>query len=376
MHECPSPNLTCQAESSRSRVAAHLHAHVPGGKARGAGRARCLGCFGLDRLAGFTATLFLTLVVAYVVPAEAQTCSSPEACLDTFSLDSGGTIPLYRTDSLIRNSALTRAVIVIHGNRRDADHYFGALVDAARAEGRPADTLLLAPRFQTAKDHPSPGQHYWSKSGWKIGNRSRDAARISSFAVLDQLLSVVCPTDSALFPRMKNIVIIGHSAGGQFVQRYAAGGAGCPNSSVEIRYVVMNPSSYLYVDGRRRADGQGAFRKNRFGCWDYDEYKYGMGDLNAYMEKVGKERLRKQLFDRPVYYLAGERDIRPDSSSLDKSCEAGLQGPNRLARHRNYRDYTQLFDAWRGSVFLTIPDVGHQGSKMLMSEAARRIMFR
>ena len=51
-----------------------------------------------------------------------------------------------------------------------------------------------------------------------------------------------------IFPNLKTVVVVGHSAGGQFVNRYAAGGAGCPNPLVEVRYVIMNPSSYLYVD--------------------------------------------------------------------------------------------------------------------------------
>ena len=94
------------------------------------------------------------------------------------------------------------------------------------------------------------------------------------------------------------------------------------------------------------------------------------------MKAVGEARLRARLFGRPVYYLAGEDDLRLDSSSLDKSCEGNLQGPHRLARHQNYRDYSKLFEDWRGSVFLTIPSIGHQGEQMLKSETARRILFR
>ena len=298
-----------------------------------------------------------------------------QACADTLTLSSGGTIPIYRTLAPKLDTAIERAVIVIHGNRRDANRYFDALVGAAAAESRFSDTLLIAPHFQTAKDAPTASNHYWSSSGWKIGNRSRDIARISSFAVLDELLGTVCPADPTVFKKIKTVVLVGHSAGGQFVQRYAAGGKGCANPAVEIRYVVMNPSSYLYLDGRRRADGQDGFEKHRFGCWDYDEYKYGLRDLNAYMKAVGDEELHARLFSRQVYYLAGEEDHRRDSSSLDKSCEANLQGPQRLARHKNYRDYSRLFKAWRGSVFLTIPGVGHQGKKMLMSEPARKIIF-
>jgi pimeloyl-ACP methyl ester carboxylesterase len=332
------------------------------------------------------AGLFASLIVGLLASSGAwgrteadESCrasNAAQACVDTFPLPTGGDIPIYRTQPLKPDAALERAVIVIHGNRRDADRYFDALVEAAAAESRLTDTLLIAPHFQTAKDDPAASNHYWSSSGWKIGNRSRDIARISSFEVLDELLGMVCPADPTVFTKIRTVVLVGHSAGGQFVQRYAAGGKGCSNPAVEIRYVVMNPSSYLYLDGRRRVEGEDGFQKHRFGCWDYDEYKYGLTDLNAYMEAVGDDDLRARLFSRQVYYLAGEEDDRRDSSSLDKSCEANLQGPQRLARHKNYRDYSRLFEAWRGSVFLTIPGVGHQGKKMLMSETARQILFR
>lgn len=320
--------------------------------------------------------LCMVILAAGTGWARDEACEAVGACRDRFALESGGFIPIYRSHSLTSPTAIERAVVVIHGNRRDADRYFDALTHAAAAESRSSDTLQIAPQFQTAQDDPAGKQHFWSSSGWKIGNRSRDPARISSFEVLDELFDAICPIRPAAFPKMNTVVLVGHSAGGQFVQRYAAGGAGCPNPAVEVRYVVMNPSSYLYIDHRRRAEPEGPFVPHRFGCWDYDEYKYGLADLNAYMETVGEKRIRDRLFTRAVYYLAGEEDNRRDSSSLDKSCEGNLQGPHRLARFLNYRDYSRLFESWKGSVFRTIPGIGHSGKRMLMSETAREILFR
>ena len=62
--------------------------------------------------------------------------------------------------------------------------------------------------------------------------------------------------------------------------------------------------------------------------------------------------------------------------TLDKSCPGGLQGENRLVRHENYRAYRELFPAWTGSVFEVVPGVGHDGARMLLSDAARRAAFR
>ncbi len=295
--------------------------------------------------------------------------------MDSLALTTGGRIRLYRSLPLERSEAVLAALIVVHGNGRNADDYYDFATAAAKLERRLEDTLVLAPNFRTRDDRPAPGEHHWSSHGWKIGHRSLDAARISSFSVLDEILLRICSERSPMFPNLRTVVIAGHSAGGQFVNRYLAGGAGCPAASVEVRYLVMNPSSYLYVDGRRRAASSGPFDIPRSGCRDYDDYKYGLRDLNAYMRSVGTAGIRRRLFTRRAWYLAGTADTRA-GRSLDQRCAARLQGENRLARHINYRDYAGLFPDWTGAVFLTVPGVGHSGREMLASDAARRAAFR
>ena len=47
------------------------------------------------------------------------------------------------------------------------------------------------------------------------------------------------------FSNLQDIVLVGNSAGGQFVNRYAAGSD--QEGGGMIRYVVSAPSSYLYL---------------------------------------------------------------------------------------------------------------------------------
>lgn len=315
----------------------------------------------------------LSLCSANNVWARGKPCSSAATCRDELVL-STGVIPYYRSLAFVRSAAVQRAIIVVHGNQRDAYRYFDYVVAAARLEKHLDDVLLLAPNFRTLDDHPAANEHYWSSGGWKIGDRSRDPKRVSSFAVMNELLARVCPDEPVLFPNLRTVVIIGHSAGGQFVSRYLAGGGGCRNAAVEVRYVAMNPSSYLYVDGRRKSGRTGRFEYPGAGCPNYDEYKYGLDDLNAYMKRIGPDRIRAQLFKRHSYFLSGEADVGT-GGSLDTACQANLQGANRLERYRNYREYTGLFAGWTGASFVSVPGIGHQGGKMLMSGPARRIMF-
>lgn len=319
----------------------------------------------------------MVLITAGAVWAGGPSCDSAATCREALRLRSGGVFHLYRNRPLAADPAVAAAVVVIHGNSRDADRYFEKLLASAKLEGRSADVALLAPSFRTLEDGLAAKEHFWSSGGWKIGHRSKDKdqARVSSFAVLDELLKRVCGSARRTFPGLQRVVIIGHSAGGQFVNRYAAGGAGCGDATVEVRYVVMNPSSYMYLDGRRYDETVDAFRVPETSCEDYNEYKYGTEDLNSYMKAVGLARLRENLFRRRVYYLAGDADTKL-GGSLDESCRGKLQGPNRLRRFQNYRSYRGLFEEWSGSVFEKVPGIGHSGSKMLKSEEARRIMFR
>ncbi len=318
--------------------------------------------------------IVLALSVASPAWARSNACTSSKTCRDELILSTGGSIPYYRSLPLIRNDSVRRVVLVVHGNQRDAARYYDRAVAAAAADNGFRNLVLLAPNFRTLEDQPAADEHYWSSHGWKIGNKSLDRTRISSFAVMNELLARVCSIEPGIFPNLQTVVIVGHSAGGQFVNRYIAGGAECLNQAVEVRYVVMNPSSYLYVDSRRRSGSTGKFDTITYGCTPYDEYKYGLRSLNAYMKRVGAERIRSRLFKRRSFYLAGLDDTAT-GGSLDSRCEANLQGQNRLARFANYRDYASLFEDWTAAEFIVVPGIGHDGGRMLGSEIARRIMF-
>ena len=119
------------------------------------------------------------------------------------------------------------------------------------------DTIIIAPYFQATDDPALSDELQWSSSGWKIGNKSVDKAgltRTSSFQVMDEMIASL--SNQVKFPALVDIVVTGHSAGGQFTQRYAAGGkADLTDTMHRYKYVVANPSSYLYLDGYRAVPG-------------------------------------------------------------------------------------------------------------------------
>lgn len=295
-------------------------------------------------------------------------------------------IPYFSNKSIdIIDSGITNAVIVIHGTNRNADDYYVNMSTAASMRPLQTDSLIIvAPQFLTEDDIDDfslDNQHlYWSNGGWKSGSNSKNngrngnnsrPARISSYAVLDTITLRLAHN----FPNLKSIVITGHSAGGQVTNRYSATtpivDTLCDQFNISTKFIVANPSSYLYLDEKRRD----LATVNQFSvpvttCNDYNDWKYGLDNLYTYPANVGTNFIRANFKKRQVVYLLGQNDNDSNSSSLDVSCEAMLQGDHRLERGTTYYNY--LIDYYGNSILNyhsidTIPGVGHSNLGMYTS---------
>jgi pimeloyl-ACP methyl ester carboxylesterase len=252
-----------------------------------------------------------------------------------------------------RHADMTRAIVVIHGALRNAENAFAVIQQAAvlaREAGR--HTLILAPQFLSEVDevrYPIPlDVPVWSIDDWKEGSPSeirRDDStdrRVSSFAVLDALLRTL--NDRQHWPALKQLVLAGHSAGGQFIQRYAVAGHAPTDLSqqgIHTRFLVANPSSYLYFDARRPTEhGFAPFPQTR--CRGFDHYKYGLEHSNPYVAAQTPQALLAHYTRQQVIYLLGALDADPTDPFLDRSCAAQAQGPTRLARGQAYYRYLPL----------------------------------
>src|SRR5207237_550384 len=157
--------------------------------------------------------------------AAACTAATP-SCTEWVSLGSGSARSLiYRTRSLdARSDAVRRALIMVHGTNRNADHYFSTAVAAAFLAGALDDTVVISPRIASAAgnchDTLAPNEVSWSCTGdsWRSGGSSVSNPDLTSFDFVDQILKRLATKST--FPNMRAIVVAGHSAGGQFVARY------------------------------------------------------------------------------------------------------------------------------------------------------------
>ena len=162
---------------------------------------------------------------------------------------------------------------------------------------------------------------------------------LSSFSVIDSMIQSLITN----YNNLEDLVLIGNSAGGQFVNRYLGGTT--LNGQGKVRYVVCAPSHYLYFNEKRSL--------NNFetpivwgepeGCSEYNNYRYGLENLNDYMSQSSLDSIRSRYFRKKVDYLVGELDYGGTTY-----CESSVQGQTRVQRALVY--YQHLLDFFSQSI--------------------------
>lgn len=314
------------------------------------------------------------------------------ACPNIFKVNKAGKLYSLRYASNHamgeKNSKIKQLVIYIHGARRNGLDYYEWGEKAVKAANNTYETLFIAPQFTSEKDlqdHNHDASHvFWTNNNWRIGDESVSSKKrmmedsFSSFALVDSMIARVC--NKKLFPKLKKIIIIGHSAGGQFVSRYV-GITPMPNvlKKYNFSFIVMNPSTYMYLDDRRPVKTETSLtfiKPDTSGCPNFNDYPRGMEKLNPYALKVGVEMIKQQFLNRDIRFILGEKDVNVNDSSLDKSCEGNMQGGFRLERGQFFYEYLQLYSNKKKIHQIeVVPDVAHDGDKMVNSKAARWHLF-
>jgi len=312
------------------------------------------------------AAAVLTAGFAQQPPSSRAACTTATpACTEWVALGSGPARSLiYRTYSLdARNDAIRRAMIMVHGTNRNADHYFSTATAAAFLAGAVADTVVISPRIASAagncRDTLDTNEVSWSCTGdsWRSGGNAASHPDLTSFDFVDQILRKLA--NKTVFPNLKAIVVAGHSAGGQFVARYQMANRIHETLGVPVTYVVANPSSYAWPDATRPLPDDDAAPENAKGAWSTEDvhtkFSYGAFDAKAcanydrwpaglenrttgYTAKMSDEQLKKQLVSRPTTFLFGQVDVLP-LGGFDSSCPAMAQGATRRARGEAYVKY-------------------------------------
>jgi hypothetical protein len=313
------------------------------------------------------------------------------------------------------------ALIVVHGANRNADDYFYAanaavdlhIMNNNRNHNNHSNhnpflqqlqkdqVLVLAPWFRQegdanvtlANDTSGALPLTWDNTQvagtWRYGadDDSTEGAPVSSFEAMDSLVAVLADRANVKkCPSLQRIVVLGHSSGGQFVQRWALTsnisawqqGDSTPATLLQIKAIVANPSNYAYLDGRRLRKNVGRAQseteslfvvpsaQTRHECPNYNQWEYGLdpgGTMTApYVTRAIAEAgeipnlTKRYILKRNVVYMVGSQDrctVPGDntdngtnggwchSHGLETTCADNLQGAHRYERSRNYYNYLQ-----------------------------------
>ncbi|MGH7023142.1 MAG: hypothetical protein ACREEB_06065 [Caulobacteraceae bacterium] len=306
---------------------------------------------------------------------------------------------VYRTFSLERpNSHIHRALIMVHGALRNADHYFRTATAAAFLAGALGDTEVIAPDFASADgechDKLARGEVNWSCGGnsWRAGGPAVGDPGLTSFDFMDTLMKRLA--DRRLFPNLQVIVIAGHSAGGQFVTRYEMANTVDGRLGVPLRYVVANPSSYAWPDASRPLAEGGAAPTAAREAWSdeaahtnftygpfvaakapgFDRWPYGLEDrVSGYAARIGEDQLKRQLASRPTTYLLGQVDVLP-LGGFDPSPNAMAQGPTRRARGEAFVKHIEDSLGAKPGLII-VPECGHNDRCIFTTRQVLPVLF-
>lgn len=256
---------------------------------------------------------------------------------------------------------LEKVVIVIHGTDRNANEYLHDFISNIHDDNLLSSTAVVAPHFLQVNDSYRETELRWDtgwEHSWKYGFNSQAPIQISSYDVVDKLIKEI---DQNWHP--KKIIVAGHSAGAQFVQRYAHGSQISHSINSALTFVVSNPSSYLYTRDVRLIDNKWTTPDD---CPEFNKYIYGLHERNEYLNRLEEDEIEFNYLQNNLVYLMGSEDVLTDD--LDMSCEANAQGINRISRAKNFFQFLNKYFPNHTHRFMTVPHVGHDHIKMFSSK--------
>ncbi len=223
----------------------------------------------------------------------------------------------------------TPILVVLHGTRRNGDDYRDHWVGLVAA----FNVLVIAPTF-SREDFPR-------SRGYNLGNVfDEDGAERPraqwSFSAIEPLFDAVA---ARVGSRRPGYLMFGHSAGSQFVHRFAYH---VPQNRA-LAIVAANAGWYTLPNAQ----------------WTWP---YGLAG------SVVDSAALKTVFGQRIIVLLGEEDTDTQGRSLRRTPEALAQGPHRFARGQSFFAAAQAraraMDVPFNWTLDTVPGADHDDNKM------------
>jgi len=364
------------------------------------------------------------------------------------------------------DSKLEALLIVVHGSGRTAgDYFYSGMVSSKLQTTYPSENVLVvAPRFLAEEDSdiyvPVPSRHdghertnsmmrpmKWNVTypvvhAWRYGaNALPPSQHISSYDAADAIMEHFTFNSGTgkRYSSMKEIIVIGHSAGGQFTQRWALlsnspswgldeGSSSLTESRKEgldslskkihdrapavpesaavavvrrriatqntdvsqteskipsIRVVVANPRSLCYLDGRRFINGtfKVPAQLSIDACPDYNRYIWGLDDGGPIHAPYRDKAIEFIGQDRSkLAHRYSTRNVvylsgQNDTQRFFRTCMADFQGTYRRERSKNFFHSLEKYFGKKTHRRLIVDDVGHDHALIFESPQGIEAMF-
>ena len=284
------------------------------------------------------------------------------------------------------NDDVTRAVIAMPGSSLKAKSFYERSLLPNFSANELRYTNILVPQFLEDKSsNPtvlsglglSNKYLYWS-TGWRQCHRARNLNRESSCGKIDFIVRKLIQYN----PNLKHITLIGHSAGGQFVNRYASASnveQYAKSMGVTMSYAVSSANSTVYLDSSRpNTIGQSCSST-------YNKWKYGLQSRNTYASEFSRATMIDRLLKRNVYYFVGEDDVHTPGD-----CRVQAQGDHHVDRMKNYKKHLKsvCMNRYSSSAycndrpfaqsrnFKVIKNIGHNSRLLFATQHVKNIMKR
>lgn len=198
----------------------------------------------------------------------------------------------------------------------------------------------------------------------------RNQVATSSFDCIDQIIQYFA--DKSRYPNIQQIVVGGHSAGAQFVQRYAVVGYDLSKylGTTGLTYWLGNPNSYVWLDSKRPIDTTN--------CPGYDDWRMGLANYTQSYNKAlvakGIAAVQANYKSKSIAYVRGLQD-RGDTSS---DCSPFTEGQQRDERFFNFiKAFPPSCASAADKACDTVDyiDVGHDAGFIFASPAGHARLF-
>ncbi|TRM70552.1 hypothetical protein BD626DRAFT_477840 [Schizophyllum amplum] len=281
---------------------------------------------------------------------------------------------------------IKRALVVQPGKSRDAWKYGNlarnSMICAAANDSAPVnmdEVLVTAPMWFSDADQAAGAvgetDVYFKSNRWYEGGMSRGPGdvEISSVTALDQFIGSFMNRE--VYPNLETVVVLGHSLGAQFAQRYALM-RDAQDGDDRVRYWIGNPGSFAWLTTARPETIQSS-------CADsYNAWPYGGNATDPIRQfpSTFKDEFEgdwsgvvSRYLTRTLRHAQGEADDGPG----DTHCEAQAQGSTHLERGQNFQSMLECMDRGRPGniVFDYIPDTSHQDYPMMAHPLSQYRLF-